>query len=50
MQGFAGDRRANATFTLGLAGLIQKNCFEYLDAPIQILGSENTPAIPLNKT
>ena len=43
------EEPSNATFTLGLAGLIQKNCFEYLDAPIQILGSENTPAIPLNK-
>ena len=43
------EEPSNATFTLGLAGLIQQNCFEFLDAPIQILGSENTPAIPLNK-
>jgi 2-oxoisovalerate dehydrogenase E1 component len=34
---------------LGLAGSIQKNCFEYLDAAIEVLGSENTPAIPLNE-
>jgi len=40
----------SSSFTLGIAGLIQKNCFEYLDAPIEIVGSENTPAIPLNKT
>ena len=44
------EEPSNASFTLGLAGLIQKNCFEFLDAPIEIVGSENTPAIPLNKT
>ena len=44
------EEPSSASFTLGLAGLIQKNCFEYLDAPIEIVGSENTPAIPLNKT
>jgi len=27
---------------------IQKNCFEYLDAPVEIVGSVDTPAIPLN--
>jgi len=36
------------TFTLGLAARIQKHCFEYLDAPIEIVGSVDTPAIPLN--
>lgn len=36
------------TFTLGLAARIQKNCFEHLDAPIEIVGSVDTPAIPLN--
>ena len=36
------------SFTLGLAARIQKNCFEYLDAPIEIIGSVDTPAIPLN--
>jgi len=36
------------SFTLGLAARIQKNCFEYLDAPIEIVGSIDTPAIPLN--
>jgi 2-oxoisovalerate dehydrogenase E1 component len=44
------EEPSNASFTLGLAGLIQKECFEFLDAPIEIVGSENTPAIPLNKT
>jgi len=36
------------SFTLGLAARIQKNCFKYLDAPIEIVGSVDTPAIPLN--
>ena len=31
-----------------LSGSIQENCFEYLDAPIKVIGSENIPAIPLN--
>ena len=38
------------TFAQGLAGLIQKNCFESLDAPVEVLGAENLPAIPLNST
>jgi len=36
------------SFTLGLAARIQKNCFEDLDAPIEVIGSVDTPAIPLN--
>jgi len=36
------------SFTLGLAARIQKNCFKQLDAPIEIVGSVDTPAIPLN--
>ena len=36
------------SFALGLAGSIGKNCFESLDAPVEIVGSVNTPAIPLN--
>lgn len=36
------------SFTLGLAARIQKNCFEHLDGPIEIVGSIDTPAIPLN--
>ncbi|MCB0400444.1 MAG: tungsten formylmethanofuran dehydrogenase [Flavobacteriales bacterium] len=38
------------SFTLGLAARIQKQCFEHLDAPIEIVGSIDTPAIPLNST
>lgn len=38
------------SFAQALAGSISKNCFEYLDAPVEVIGSENTPAIPLNST
>ncbi len=44
------EESVEATFTLGLAGKIQKNCFKHLDAPIEIIGSIDTPAIPLNST
>ena len=37
-----------ASFTLGLAGRIQRDNFKYLDAPVSIVGSVDTPAIPLN--
>jgi 2-oxoisovalerate dehydrogenase E1 component len=36
------------SFARNIAGLIQEKCFESLDAPVMVLGSENTPAIPLN--
>lgn len=38
------------TFAQSLAARIQENCFEYLDAPVRTIGSENLPAIPLNET
>jgi len=42
------EESIEATFTLALAGKIQRECFEYLDAPVEIIGSVDTPAIPLN--
>lgn len=36
------------SFARNLAGWIQEECFEYLDAPVMSMGSENLPAIPLN--
>ncbi|MEZ4921933.1 MAG: thiamine pyrophosphate-dependent enzyme [Crocinitomicaceae bacterium] len=42
------EESREASFTLGVAGKIQKNCFTSLDAPIEIVGSVDTPAIPLN--
>ena len=36
------------TFAQSLAGRIQNECFQHLDAPVKVIGSENLPAIPLN--
>jgi 2-oxoisovalerate dehydrogenase E1 component len=44
------EESIEATFTLSIAAKIQKNCFRQLDAPIEIIGSVDTPAIPLNST
>lgn len=38
------------SFAESLAGRIQRVCFEFLDAPVDVIGSENLPAIPLNST
>ncbi|MDX5325610.1 MAG: tungsten formylmethanofuran dehydrogenase [Bacteroidota bacterium] len=38
------------TFAQSLAGMIARNCFQFLDAPVEVIGSENMPAIPLNST
>lgn len=35
-------------FSRGLQGRIQEECFQYLDGPVMLIGSENMPAIPLN--
>lgn len=35
-------------FSRGLQGRIQEECFQELDAPVMLIGSENMPAIPLN--
>lgn len=37
-------------FSRGLQGRIQEECFQHLDAPVMLIGSENMPAIPLNST
>jgi 2-oxoisovalerate dehydrogenase E1 component len=42
------EESIESTFTLGLAGRIQRDNFKYLDAPVLIVGSMDTPAIPLN--
>ena len=42
------EESVEASFTLGLAGRIQRDCFKNLDAPISIVGAIDTPAIPLN--
>lgn len=36
------------SFAESLAGRISKYCFRYLDAPVEVIGSVNMPAVPLN--
>lgn len=36
------------SFAEALAGRIGQECFQYLDAPVQTLGSKDIPAVPLN--
>ena len=36
------------SFSRALQGKIQEECFQSLDAPVMVIGSENMPAIPLN--
>lgn len=36
------------SFAEALAGRISRQFFRYLDSPVMVLGSENTPCIPLN--
>ena len=43
------EEPVNNTFAQSLAARIQENCFEWLDAPVRTIGSENMPAIPLNE-
>ncbi|MBL0050559.1 MAG: tungsten formylmethanofuran dehydrogenase [Bacteroidetes bacterium] len=40
----------NNSVAQALCGRIQQHCFQYLDAPVMVIGSENLPAIPLNTT
>ena len=36
------------SFAEALAGRISRNCFRYLDLPVEVLGSLNLPAVPMN--
>ena len=44
------EESEEASFTLGISGRIQRDYFMSLDAPVMLLGSVDTPAIPLNST
>lgn len=36
------------SFAEAIAGRVARDCFQYLDAPVQTMGSANVPAVPLN--
>jgi 2-oxoisovalerate dehydrogenase E1 component len=42
------EEQQNNSFAEALAGRISKTCFQWLDGPVEVLGSANVPAIPLN--
>ena len=42
------EEQQNNSFAEALAGRISKNCFQWLDAPVEVLGALNLPAVPMN--
>jgi 2-oxoisovalerate dehydrogenase E1 component len=42
------EEQQNNSFSEALAGRISRNCFQWLDAPVEVLGALNLPAVPLN--
>lgn len=42
------EEQQNNSFAEALAARISKECFKYLDAPVEVLGALNLPAVPLN--
>lgn len=42
------EETLNNSFAEALAGRISRTCFQFLDAPVQTIGSANLPAVPLN--
>ncbi|HZI52809.1 MAG TPA: thiamine pyrophosphate-dependent enzyme, partial [Chitinophagaceae bacterium] len=42
------EEQQNNSFAEALAGRLSKSCFQFLDAPIEVMGALNVPAIPMN--
>lgn len=42
------EEQQNNSFAEALSGRIARNCFRYLDAPVEVMGAANVPAIPMN--
>jgi len=42
------EEQQDHSFAESLAGRISKHCFQWLDAPVEVLGALNLPAVPLN--
>ncbi|HXB39954.1 MAG TPA: thiamine pyrophosphate-dependent enzyme [Bacteroidia bacterium] len=42
------EEQKSNSFAQSVAARITENCFEYLDAPVRVVGAEDMPAIPLN--
>jgi 2-oxoisovalerate dehydrogenase E1 component len=44
------EEQQNNSFAEALAGRIFRQCFSWLDAPVEVTGALNLPAVPLNTT
>ncbi len=42
------EEQQNNSFAEALSGRISKECFQFLDAPVEVLGAMNLPAVPMN--
>jgi len=42
------EEQQNNSFAEALAGRIGRNCWSALDAPVEVLGALNLPAVPMN--
>ncbi|MFT3981957.1 MAG: thiamine pyrophosphate-dependent enzyme [Ferruginibacter sp.] len=42
------EEQQNNSFAEALSGRISKACFRYLDAPVEVMGALNLPAVPMN--
>ncbi len=42
------EEQQNNSFAEALAGRISKHCFSFLDAPVEVAGALNLPAVPMN--
>ena len=43
------EEQQRNSFAEALAGRISRDCFSFLDSPVQILGALDVPAVPMNK-
>lgn len=42
------EEQQNNSFAEALSGRVSKACFKYLDAPVEVMGALNLPAVPMN--
>ena len=42
------EEQQNNSFAEALSGRISKECFRFLDAPVEVIGALNLPAVPMN--
>ncbi|QTV05494.1 alpha-ketoacid dehydrogenase subunit alpha/beta [Faecalibacter bovis] len=42
------EEQISGSYAESISGRISKECFQFLDAPVEVLGAKDLPAIPLN--